>query len=379
MQTDSDSAELLGRSRPRPSMAPKDLRAFIGALDAGNHLRHMREATDWRSQVGALSRASHSPLLFENIKDYPGSLIFTNGLCDNRLIALALGIETTIHHVDLTREVRRRVANPIKPTIVADGPVRDHVVAGEALNLFTLPVPQWSAQDGGRYIGTWHINVTRDPESGIRNVGVYRMQLLGPRQATVSASIGGHFARHVAKAECEGKALPMSVAIGVNEAVLIAAAAASPEGMDEYELAGAFLQEPVELLQSQNVCPEVPAHSEIVIEGEIEPNIRVQDGPYFDYTGRMNTNPQAYLFNASRIMFRNQPIFRGTAVGAAGAEDHQLFAFLSQLGLVDFHGSRVKRKAQNFLLRHSFFRPFQIVGSLGSLVRLQSRGPRSTT
>ena len=245
----------------------------------------------------------------------------------------------------------------------------ENAVVSDSIDLLRLPVPQWHPQDAGRYIGTWHINVTKDPETDIRNIGVYRMQVLGPRQATVSTSPKSHLALHVAKAEKQGKGLEMAVAIGVSEAVVIAAAASYPYGLDEYELAGALQQESVQLIACQTVALEVPAASEIVLEGVIRPGIRVTDGPYFDYAGKTNTNPNAFLFEVNRLMFRNEPIFRGASVGLAGGEDHQLFAFLAALGLVNFHGRRSRQVIQNQLLRTRLFRAFQFVGRVGGLIR----------
>ncbi|MGB0103955.1 MAG: UbiD family decarboxylase [Candidatus Sulfotelmatobacter sp.] len=258
------------------------------------------------------------------------------------------------------------MATPVKPRLVETAPVLDNIVHAREVDLLKLPVPRWSNHDGGRYLGTWHINVTKDPEAGSRNIGVYRMQLLGPKHATVSASPGSHLSQHFARAEKEGRPLPMAVAIGVSEAVVMAAAAAYPDGMDEYELAGGLQQEPVQLVRCQTVNLEVPAQSEIVIEGLIQPGVRVQDGPYFDYTGKPNTNPNAFLFEATQLMFRSNPIFRGTSIGVPGAEDHQLFALLAELKLRDFHGSRVKRLVQDLLLKRRLFRTFQLAGKLGA-------------
>ena len=126
------------------------------------------------------------------------------------------------------------------------------------------------------------------------------------------------------------------------------------------------MRKPLEVLKTPGGELPVPARSEFVLEGEIEPHVRVMDGPYFDYTGKPNVNPHAYRFRVQRMWFRNQPIFRGTAVGQPGAEDHQLFAFLAELDLVDFHGSRLKQFTQTHLLKKRLFRAFQIGGSLGS-------------
>jgi 4-hydroxy-3-polyprenylbenzoate decarboxylase len=251
--------------------------------------------------------------------------------------------------------------------MLTTGPVLENVVPAIVLDLVQFPVPQWSQYDAGRYIGTWHLNISNDPETGHRNVGVYRMQVLGPRRASISASKNSDLARHVARAEAMGIELPVVVAIGAPEATVIAAGAACPAGIDEFELAGALEQKPVELIECGHL--EVPAHSEIVLEGFIHPDVRVEDGPYFDYYGRPNTNPKAFLFEATRLMHRNDAIFRGSAIGRPGAEDHQLFAFLAHLGLVDFHGSRIKQAVQNFLWKRYAFHALQTVGRIGSDLR----------
>ena len=324
---------------------------------------------NWKFEIGRKTRECQTPLLFENIKGYRGLRVFTNGLSDSTSIALALELQFGTTRKALIAEGRKRAANPCKPKLVETGPVLENIVPSNDIDLLKLPVPHWSNLDAGRYLGTWHINVTKDPETESRNVGVYRMQLLGPTRATVSASPQSHLAKHFAKAEKDGRPLPMAVAIGVSEPVILAAAAAYPEGMDEFALAGGLQQQPVELIRCQTVDLDVPANSEIVIEGWIRPGVRVQDGPYFDYTGKPNTNPNAYLFEATQLMFRNNPIFRGTSIGMPGAEDHQLFAFLAELDLVDFHGSRLKRAIQGVLLKRRLFRSFQLAGKLGSIVR----------
>lgn len=357
----------------------KDLRQFIRLLSEQGRLVRVCEATDWKFEIGRMTRARQRPLLFENIKGYPGQRVFTNGLCDTASIALALGMNPASTRATLIKEAKERIRKPVKPVLVHAGPVFENVILATKVNLLQLPVPHWSEHDGGRYLGTWHINVTKDPATGSRNVGVYRMQLLDEKHATISASPRSHLAQHVAQAEKDGRPLPMAVAIGVSEAVMMAAAAAYPAGMDEYELAGALCQRPLSLLQCQTVNLEIPANSEIVIEGLIQPGVRVQDGPYFDYTGNPNTNPSAFLFEATGLMFRSNPIFRGAAIGVPGAEDHQLFAFLSKLGLVDFHGSRIKQAVQDILLQQHLFRAFQLAGRLAGGVAEMFRGSRKSS
>ncbi len=332
------------------------LRGFIEKITKVERLVRVEESTHWRFDIGRITRESKAPLLFENIAEYPGQRVFTNGLRDIGLIAQALGMEQGVSREELIPEVRRRAANPVNPKFVETGPVLENTVEGNRVNLLALPIPHWNENDCARYLGTWHLNVTKDPETGTRNVGVYRMQLLGRNQATVNTSPESHLALHVAKAESEGRAQPMAVAIGVGEAIIMAATAACPYGMDEYELAGGLQQRAVELLRCHGVNLEVPANAEIVIEGFIHPHVRVQDGPYFDYTGTTNTNPGAFLFEATRLMFRNDPIFRGTSIGVPGAEDHQIFAILAEIQLLNFHRSSVKKHIQDSVLKQRLLR-----------------------
>jgi UbiD family decarboxylase len=162
-----------------------------------------------------------------------------------------------------------------------------------------------------------------------------------------------------------GKPLDVAVAIGVSEAVFIAAAAGYPCGKDEYELAGALLEKSVELIKCSSIDVDAPADTEILIEGHVMPNVRVLDGPYFDYAGKATSNPKAYLFEATRILFRNSPIFRGAIVGHPRAEDLLLFSVLSEVGLFDFHGSRLRRALQILFLKEHLFKAFQFAGRIG--------------
>jgi 4-hydroxy-3-polyprenylbenzoate decarboxylase len=342
-----------------------DLREFIDLLAREGYLRRVDREVDWRFELGEIARNNQMPLLFEKIKDYPKQRVFTNGMSSISSMALALGLRPGKRWRAFTTEARSKAATPIRPLVVDKGPVLENVVQAPEINFLDFPIPQWSKQDRGRYIGTWHINVSRDLETGSRNLGVYRMEVLGPNQATVSTSPKSHLAQHVAKAERAGRPLEMAVAIGTCEAVVMAGAAGCPYGTDEYDLAGGLQGESIRLVRCGTVNLEVPADSEIVIEGLIKPGVRVQDGPYFDYVGTANTNFNAFLFEATRLMFRSNPILRGTAVGRPGGEDQQLFSVLSELGLFDFHGLRPKHLIQAQLVKRRFFRAFQLVGRIG--------------
>jgi 4-hydroxy-3-polyprenylbenzoate decarboxylase len=341
-----------------------DLRQFIDALKRSGHLRRISDPVDWQYELGAFARAHREPLLFENIRDYPGCTIFTNGLCSGANIARALSLDPSISRTGLVRELRRRLTKPQSPIVVSRGPVQENTMQ----DLTGLPVPLWHHADGGRYLGTWHVNVTRDPETRACNCGIYRMQMLGRRTSTISVSPKSHLALHYAKAEKQGKSLEMAVCIGVGESLIMAAAAAFPVDSCEYDYAGAIEGEPLELVACKTVDLHVPAGAEIVIEGVVRPGMRVTDGPFFDYAGVPNVNPRALQFEVTAIMHRTNPVFRGCAVGVAGAEDHQVFSVLAPLGLVDFHGSRTRQSVQNFLLKNKMFRSLQLFTRWGHLL-----------
>ncbi len=329
---------------PQPA-GSLDLRGLIKLLTDAGHLTRVRERVDWKLGIGRWTRSRHRPLLFENVKDYPGQRVFTNGLIDPVCIALALGLDIALPPAHMVARARRRLRDPMTPKVVRNGPVMENVVPASVLDLLQFPVPQWSEQDGGRYIGTWHLNITKDPETGRRSAGMYRMKVVGPKQATVNAPRRSDLARHIAKAEEKKAELPMALAIGVPEATAIAARAACPEGMDVFDLAGALQQRPVELMDCGHL--EVPAYAEIIVEGFIHPGKRVEDGPYFDYQGNPKTNSRAFLFEATRVMHRDNPIFRGSTLGRPGGEDYQVQAFLGQLKLLESQRSRIRQLMQH--------------------------------
>jgi UbiD family decarboxylase len=357
---------------------PSGLREFISALDRAGLLTRRTEAADCHLQIGQLSRDANAPLLFERIKDYPGHQLFTGGLASVSSMAVALGLEPATTSAELVRVLKDRLSRP-QPTVeVKTAPSQATCVTGSQVRLYNLPVPWWSEIDAGRYVGTWHLNITKDPTTGKRNAGIYRMQILNENQATVSVSPRSHLAQHMELCERARRPLEMAVAIGVAEPVIMAASAALPFGTDELEAAGGFMTQPVPVARCRTVDLEAPANAEIVLEGKILPGERVTDGPYLDYAGVPSTNPRAFRFEVTAITAREQPVFRGMAVGRAGAEDHQLFAVLAQLGLVDFHGSNVRQRLQNVFLRRNCFRLFQWSGRLGYWKgRLKRRAQKS--
>lgn len=346
-----------------------DLRQFIVSLEEKGYLKRVKNVTDWKYEIGSIARKEkNNAILFENIKDYNEFRLFTGGLSGIPQIAIALGLEPQIKIIDLIKIIKCRAVSPILPKLLDTNPFEYKTFEGNFVNLYDLPVPWWNELDRGRYIGTWHINVTKSYSNYSRNVGVYRMEIVGKNQTTVSVSSGSDLAAHMKIAETLEKDLELAVAVGVSETIVMAAAAALPRGNDEFTVAGGFEKKAIELIKCKTVDLEVPLTAEIVMEGVLKKNVRIKDGPYFDYTGTQSINPNAYLFEIRLLKYRNRPIFRGMSVGVSGAEDHILFRILSNIGLVNFHGSRVRQRIQNVLLKKGYYRLFQKTGKIGKIL-----------
>lgn len=358
------------------------LRDFIQRLVESGDLKRVTTEVEWDCEIGERTRrppmaGRNAPaLMFENIAGYPGWRLLTNGLASHRRIAAALGLDTSAPFADCVDIFRQRLIYAVNPVMSDGAEFTNNRFTGTDIDLTTLPVPRWHSSDGGRYIGTWHINVSKDPATGIRNIGIYRMQLLGRRKTALSVSPGSHLARHLEMARKMRSTLEMAVAIGVDETVIMAAAAALPYGEDEYRAAGGLAQKPVALAPCMTVDLEVPANAEIVLEGTLDPANNVHEGPFFDYAGVSKRDPNGLIFDITGLSYRNNPIFRGAAVGNPGGEDHLLFSLLAAAGCLNFHGSPLRQKVQNALLRRESYKLFQTVGKVRQFLDRTTGGER---
>jgi UbiD family decarboxylase len=216
---------------------------------------------------------------------------------------------------DLINEYRRRIDKPIDPVLVNCGPCKENIVRGEDLDLLKFPVPYWHPRDGGRYIGTWYALISKDLETGTRNAGLYRMMVVDKDTIAIGFLPFSHLGLHYSKAEDAGKPLPVAAVIGCDELLVMAAAAPYPYGVDEIAMAGALKQMPIELVKCETSNIEVPANAEIILEGEILPYERVEEGPFGEHTGYhggpVRMRP---IFKVKCITYRNNPILRGTVL-----------------------------------------------------------------
>jgi UbiD family decarboxylase len=287
---------------------------------------------DWKYELGAIARKTYempsSPaILFEKIKDY-NIPVFTNGLLTFRRIAIALGLDPECDENTLVQKYVERIKNPLKPVTVKNGPCKENRIFGKDVNVLKFPVPWWGEKDGGRYIGTWHQVITRDPETGWTNVGCYRMMVHEPDICSIMLSSFQHAGMMYASYKKRNQPMPVAVAIGGDPMAMFVAGSPFPAGVNEWEMAGALRRRPVELVKCETVDLEVPAYSEIILEGEVSLTDVRPEGPFGEHTGYYAAGIRDLpTVKINCITHRNNPIFRGSAVGMPVTEQTRLSGF----------------------------------------------------
>lgn len=284
------------------------LRAYLDSLKPDEILR-VTEPVDLdylpTALVLELERAKKFPVLYlEQPRGFDMPVV-ANIFADRGRIAKIAGVEAPS---EFNQAWLRAEANPQPPRIVDSGPVQEVVITGEAVDAGLLPISRHFQQDAGRYIGSG-ILVCKDPDTGGRNLSYQRLQLKGKNRFGASLHSRGHIWDHLMRCEARGQNLEVAVVLGAHPAVHIAAGAKVAMEVDEFDIAGALLNEPVELVKCQTIDVEVPANAEIVLEGEILAGVHEDEGPYGEYTGYSTFRSTRNVFVVKAITRRARPIF----------------------------------------------------------------------
>ncbi|MCJ7565924.1 MAG: UbiD family decarboxylase [Anaerolineales bacterium] len=332
-------------------MPYKDLRQFLERLQSEGELHTIKAEVDWNLEIGAITRRAIEmqlpAILFENVKDYPGDyrvlgnlLTATKPVAQGRL-AIALDLPKDTPPSEIIESFRQRMQNRIKPRIVHTGPCKENILIGEDIDLWKYPTPLMHSGDGGRYIGTWHITITQDPEDGWVNWGIYRHMIHDRNTMSVLSFPPQHGGTHHAKYESRGEPMPIAVAIGTEPVCNIAADTQLPAGEDEADLAGGLRGEPVELVKCETNDLFVPATSEIVIEGFVRPKERKDDGPFGEYAGYLGREAvNVPIIDVTCITHRNSPILTVSNMGKPWDEA----GIISSVAVSAIVGSELKKK-----------------------------------
>lgn len=309
----------------------KDLREFIDRLEKEKELLRIGEEVDWNLEAGAMLRRcaeAHLPaVVFQKIKDYPEGYSLCGGLAANyRRLAITLDMDPGARPKEIMEEILRRRQRPIKPRQVKHGPCKENIHVGNDVDLLEFPVPMIHGGDGGRYIGTWHLTITKDPESDWVNWGMYRHMLHDRSTIGVFNAHQQHCLQMFTRCyEAKNKPMDIAIAIGVEPVLTFVATTSVPYGISEVDIAGGLRGEPVELVRCETVDLSVPATSEIVIEGEIRPGERMDEGPFGEFSGYMSGLKQPRpVIHVKAVTHRNNPILTMSCPGIPTDDDFVL-------------------------------------------------------
>ena len=322
------------------------LRAFVETLEGAGELVRIRRECDPRLEIAEIAaRAMKLPgggpaLLFEN----PRGSRFPLGINlfgSKRRMAMALGVREVEEHASALAELLGgaaapgslwdklkllpklgRVAGALPKSVSGAAPcqeiVEDRV---EHINLRELPILTCWPDDGGPFI-TLPIVITHDPETGARNCGMYRMQLIDARTTAMHWQAHKTGMRHFHKYKERGQKVPVAVVLGGDPALTYAATAPLPDGVDELLLAGFLRRRAVELVPCKTQPIEVPADADFVLEGYVDPTEpMIDEGPFGDHTGFYTPRDKYPAFHVTAVTRRRDAIYPATVVGRPPMED----------------------------------------------------------
>ena len=322
-------------------MPYRDIREFIAFLESKGDLRRISAPVSTELEMTEIAyrslRADGPALLFEKVVGH-GMPVAINLFCSERRMnwalevedadALAARLEAMIEMVqggppqgvlNKLRTLGRLVhVGAYQPRTISNPPCQQVVLSGEDVDLYSLPIIKCWPLDAGPYI-TLPLVITKDPETGTQNYGIYRMQVFD-RNTT-----GMHWQTHKVGARhyrASAEKLEVAVALGGDPTSIWTGSAPLPPDIDEMVLAGFIRDEGVELAQAVSVDLKVPAHAEIVLEGYVIPGEERTEGPFGDHTGYYSLAEPYPVFHVTTITRRHNPIYPTTFVGRPPTEDY---------------------------------------------------------
>ena len=323
----------------------KDLRDFISFLESKGDLRRITTPVNPELEITEICdrtvKQGGPALLFENVEGYDIPVLINMYGSEQRM-AWALGVEKLDDLVQRVQGIlglmqggapkgimdklrmlgRLRELASFQSKIVRSGPCQEVVHTGDDVDLFKYPILKCWPMDGGRYI-TLPLVITKDPDTGVRNFGMYRIQVFNKNTCGMHWQTHKVGARHYRVSREEGRdRVEVAVALGGDPATIWTGSAPLPPDMDEMMIAGFIREEGVELVKAKTVDLEVPAHAEMIIEGYVTPGDEALEGPFGDHTGYYSLADTYPVFHVTAITHRREPIYPTIIVGRPPMEDY---------------------------------------------------------
>lgn len=325
-------------------MAFRDLREFIDFLESKGDLRRIAEPVSRDLEITEITdrtiKSGGPALLFENVDGYRVPVAI-NLYGTHQRMAWALGVEDTDEIGKRIGKLLEMVQGPpegliaklkalgdlasaarSRPRVIRNASCQSVVITGNDVDLEALPILKCWPLDAGRFI-TLPLVISKDPTTGNRNVGIYRMQVYDRRTTGMHWQTHKVGARHFREADAQRQErLEVAVALGGDPVTMWSGSMPLPPDLDELVAAGFIRGEPVELVPCKTVDLEVPAHAEIVLEGYVRRGELRQEGPFGDHTGYYSLAEDYSVFHVEAITHRNDPIYPTTMVGRPPTEDY---------------------------------------------------------
>jgi UbiD family decarboxylase len=302
-------------------MPVADLREWIQKTEARGDLRRIKGA-DVHSEIGAITnlyqRQPGLPaLLFEDIPGYPeGFRVCSNSLASFARIAATLEMDPASTPLEIVAKWRKTMTEvkPIPANVVKTGPVMENVLLGDDINVLKFPTPKWHELDGGYYIGTGDMILTKDPDTDWVNSGTYRVMVHDEKHTALMISPGKHGRMIREKYWAKGQPCPVVVVAGQDPLLYMVSGMEVPYGVTEYDFAGAIRGKAIDVINGPTTGLPIPATAEIAIEGMLYPDNWRDEGPFGEWTGYYAgaTRPEPQI-TVTAILHRNQPIILGSS------------------------------------------------------------------
>ncbi len=319
-------------------MTIEDIHDFIKELEKNDELKRIKTEVDSNLEIAEIIRRqmySNGPaILFENVKGYEMPVL-ANAF--GSMKRLEIGLEMTDFTeigqriVDMTKmNIPSGFLNKIKklpelskmaesfPKLEKNGPVTE--ITSSSASFDDLPILKSWPNDAGRFI-TLGLVATSHPETGVRNLGVYRIQILDSTHAIMHWQKHKRGAHHSDISKDKGEKIPTAIIIGGEPATIFSSIAPVPEGLDKYLFAGITRKKGIKTVKCKTIDLEVPANAEIVLEGYVDPADLRDEGPFGDHTGYYTPAEPFPTFTLTGIMKRKNPIYVTTVVGKPILED----------------------------------------------------------
>ena len=312
----------------RPNLGHVDLRDYLERREnAGDLLRI--DGAHWNLEIGALQETlyralgqerSAPVLLFENIPGSPKGFRAVNGLVStNRRVAAVLGFPETDDPVELVQGYRDRMKGDFQakpPEFVDSGPVFENIERDDEVDLMKFPAPFLHEEDGGRYIGTDDLVIIRDYDTDWINTATYRIQLHNKNTLGIWMSPGKHGRIIREKYFSRDEPCPVAISLGHDPLLFLASSHEVDYGTDEVAYAAGHRDRPFQMVRSELHGLPIPAHSEIVVEGEIYGDETMAEGPFGEFMGYYASDvSDEPIIKVRRVYYRNNPILGASGPG----------------------------------------------------------------